>query len=453
MTVERLIWISAGVLAAVVGAFIALGASGAGIVVLALFGLLVYWALGWWMRRPVDTDWLPTWVVVGFIAKLGGTVARYVVLHVIYSGGGDSARYYEVGRDLATIWTSGSIPRLTGNGGFGTQITEWLTGAMFAVFTPDRLGGFVIFATIAYVGQLGLYAAFRRWAPARALKLYAFGVLFLPTYAFWPSSIGKDALILAGLGIAAYCAARALEAYEFRWLAALATSLGLVAVIRIHIAVLFVAALLATALIAKMPDWLPSSAYLRRIAVLATLAAATVFAASLVPGIFGIDISSVDDVDAFAQEIVRRTSERGTVASGDPVTGIEDVPGAIALVLFRPYAFEASELQHLMAAAETTVILGLTIWLAPRVIRNWRAWRPNAYVVFCTVYTLGFSVAFSTVRNLGIIARQRGQVLAFFLVILLALAFHERAAGAPEGVAAEEADGRQPDSLPVRISA
>jgi hypothetical protein len=39
---------------------------------------------------------------------------------------------------------------------------------------------------------------------------------------------------------------------------------------------------------------------------------------------------------------------------------------------------------------------------------------------------VAYSVAFSIVRNLGIIARQRGQVLAFFLAFLIGLGWEQK---------------------------
>jgi hypothetical protein len=107
------------------------------------------------------------------------------------------------------------------------------------------------------------------------------------------------------------------------------------------------------------------------------------------------------------------------------VQSIVDVPGALVLVLFRPFVFEATELQHLMAAAETTFVLLVFIWKLPAMVGNWRQWRTNAYLVFCTLYTVSFAVVFSVVRNLGIISRQRGQVLAFFLALVVGLGWNE----------------------------
>ncbi len=185
-------------------------------------------------------------------------------------------------------------------------------------------------------------------------------------------------------------------------------------------------------LLAKLPENVHPIANLRRLIFVGVGVAAAAAVFTLFPDIFGVEITGEDSLDAFTSDVVRRTSESGTVAEGGAVTGPAGIPKAIALVLFRPYAFEATEFQHYFAAAETTIFLGLFIWKVPAMLRNWRSWRSNGYVVFSTFYILGFSIAFSVVRNLGIIARQRGQVLAFFLCIVIALGWEERRKTQPE---------------------
>jgi hypothetical protein len=278
---------------------------------------------------------------------------------------------------------------------------------------------------ISYLGQLGFYAAFRRWAQPHQLKPYAFLVLFLPTYAFWPSSIGKDALVVLFLGVGAYFISRLLEGFEFRWVIPVAACLGALGLIRIHIAALGAIALVATVIVSKLRIGAGLSAKTRKFLTFAGAAAAVFLAVSLIPDIVGLELSDPDDIVPFTTEIARRTSEDGTIASGNPVRSLVDIPAAVVLVLFRPFVFEASEIQHLLAAAETTLILLLSIWKLPAMIRNWGQWRRNGYLVFCTFYTLAFAIAFSVVRNLGIIARQRGQVLAFFLALVIGLGWNE----------------------------
>jgi hypothetical protein len=419
------------------GLLVAFGASGAAIVLVIGIGALLISALGRTMRREVDEKWLATWIIVGFAAKIAGTFARYYMVMVLY-GAGDSLRYYAAAVDLARIWRSGSIPPLTGDGSLGTQVVEAATGGLFAIATPSLLGGFVIFAMISYLGQLGLYAAFRRWAKPHQLKPYAFLVLFLPTYAFWPSSIGKDALVILCLGLAAYCISRLLESFELRWVLPLGLSLVGLGFVRIHIAALMAMALVGAVIVSKLRIGAGFLARGRKFITFAGAAAAVILAVTLIPEIVGLELGETGDIVPFTDEIARRTSEDGTVAAGDPVRSVVDVPGAVVLVLFRPFLFEATEVQHLFAAAETTLILLLAVWKLPTMIRNWREWRRNAYLVFCTLYTVAFAIAFSVVRNLGIIARQRGQVLAFFLVVVIGLGWEEKKKAKRQRLEAEQ---------------
>lgn len=423
MRSESTIWIVTALLALVFGGLVGFGAEGTTVLFLAIAGGVLVVLIGSSMARPVDARWLPRWVAIGFIAKLGGTAARYYMVTTFY-GLGDSYRYYRTGIDLAAEWRLGSVPELTGQGSLGTQVVEAFTGGLFAVITPDMLGGFLMFSIVAYMGQLLLYAAFRRHAQPHQLKPYAVLILLLPTYAFWPSSIGKDALVLLTLGLAAYSVSRALVSFQTRWLLILAAALVGLGLIRIHIAGLVVGAFVLTALLAKVPSGGDGGVVLRRVLTLAAGVAAAAVVISVFPDLFGVDILSTQDRDGFTADVVRRTSS-GTAASGGAVTSILDVPGAVSHALFSPYAFEATELQHYFAALETTGLLLLSLWLLPRIVGNLGKWRSNPYVVFCTFYTLAFSVAFSVVRNLGIIARQRGQVLAFFLCFLIALGWPE----------------------------
>jgi hypothetical protein len=202
--------------------------------------------------------------------------------------------------------------------------------------------------------------------------------------------------------------------------------LGLLGLIRIHVAGLVVLGLTVAALIARLPNGIDPIARIRRLLFVGAGVAAAGLVLTIFPDVFGVDLTGDNALDAFTSDVVRRTSESGTVAGGGAVTGPADIPGAIALVLFRPFAFEASALQHYFAAAETTLVAGLTLWKLPTILRSWRNWRSNGYIVFCTVYVFGFAIAFSVVRNLGIIARQRGQVMAFFLCLLVGLGWEER---------------------------
>jgi len=425
MSESRVIWIVAVVSALLFGYMVAFGTSGAAVMFMALLATLMFAGVAFAMRTRDDAPWIFKWVVFGFMAKLAGTWARYYMVTEFY-GGGDSFRYYRSGTELAAVWRAGEIPGLLEVGSFATRLVEGITGALFALFTPDMLGGFLMFSIVAFFGQLMLYAAFRRWAKPHHLKPYAALIFLLPTYNFWPSSIGKDAIVLFLLGGGAYFTSRVLGGYELKHMLGLGVFLYPLGLIRIHIVGLLLIGLLGASIISRFAKTSSAAAVFRRFAFIGVAIAAGAFVIATVPDILGVDLTGEDSVDSFTSDVVRRTSESGTIATGEPVSGIEDVTGALALVLFRPAIFEAEEIQHVFAALETTVIAGLTLWLSPGILRNLREWRRNPYAVFATVYTLAFAVAFSIVRNLGIIARQRGQVLAFYLALIIILGWQEK---------------------------
>ena len=426
MSKNVLPWLGASLVAVALGVPIAYSTSWGGFVLIAVLFMVTFGTIASAMRTEADHDWLLKWVALGLMAKIVGTLARHYMVAVLY-GGGDSFRYFRVGTEIADQFRIGRIPEFAEPGAaFGTRVLEFFTGGLLTVFGTDMLGGFLIFSMFAFAGQLMFYAAFRRWAEPRQLKPYAFFVLFLPTYAFWPSSIGKDAIVIFAVGGAAYFISRILETYEVRWLLGLAVFLTMLGLIRIHVAGLVVLGLIAAGVLARMRPEATAVARLRRLLVLGAFVAAGGLVLTLFPDVFGVEITGANSLDAFTSDVVRRTSEAGTVASGGAVSSPLDIPDAVALVLFRPFALEASELQHFFAAAETTLLLALTIWKLPAILGNWRAWRANAYIVFCTMYVLAYSVAFSVVRNLGIVARQRGQVLAFFLCVLIGLGWKIR---------------------------
>jgi len=216
--------------------------------------------------------------------------------------------------------------------------------------------------------------------------------------------------------------ARYLEGYELRWLTAMGLALAAIGSIRIHISALIIGSLFGTAIIAK-PRAGPGFGTRRLVAIVVILAIGLV-AVREFESRFGADLLNVEAVEAFSDQVVDRTTT-GNLIPGDPVSSPADIPEAMVLVLFRPFLWEAQEFQVALSALETTFLIGLVIWKSPAIFRNRKKWRSNPLVVFSTIYVLAFSTAFSVVRNMGIIARQRTQVLVFLIVILIALGWEE----------------------------
>ena len=111
------------------------------------------------------------------------------------------------------------------------------------VFTgPTRLGGFLVFSWMGFLGLWMLYRAFEIAVPGGNHRRYLLLVLFFPTMVYWPSSIGKDAWMLLCLGFAAYGIARLLTGRLIIGVIPAALGFWGAAVVRPHIALMLVLA-------------------------------------------------------------------------------------------------------------------------------------------------------------------------------------------------------------------
>ena len=104
--------------------------------------------------------------------------------------------------------------------------------------------GYAVFAWLSFWGLYFLYRAFQTAIPDGDHRRYALLVFFLPSLVFWPSSIGKEAWMLLGIGLTAFGAAKLLVG-SWGWVLPLAAGLGGTALVRPH-----VTAMLATAITA-----------------------------------------------------------------------------------------------------------------------------------------------------------------------------------------------------------
>jgi hypothetical protein len=286
------------------------------------------------------------------------------------------------------------------------------------------LGGFFIFASIAFFGQLLFYAAFRHSFPARHLKWYAGLIFFWPTMVYWPSSIGKEALMIFWIGLTAYGVARLLKGYHPGWVAVIAIGLAGGGIIRLHMSLLLAGALVIALLVGKAPA--VNGAKFRRFILLGTAAVGLAFVAVFTAADFGVDLTAVASAEAATDEVGNvltgvsdQTDKGGSAVEGSAVTSPLDLPEAILRVLFRPLPNEATTLQLLASSAEGTVLLAVFLFRLPRILRNLFRSRRTPYAIFAFVYTGGFIIAFSAILNLGILARQRSQVIPFFLALMV----------------------------------
>jgi hypothetical protein len=75
----------------------------------------------------------------------------------------------------------------------------------------------------------------------------------------------------------------------------------------------------------------------------------------------------------------------------------------------------------MVSAAESTALLLVLLWRLPKIIRNLPKVRRDPYVLMSLIMTFGFVVMFSPFLNLGLMARERSQILPFLAVVVIQL--------------------------------
>ncbi len=116
----------------------------------------------------------------------------------------------------------------------GTPFVDQFTGLLYAVIGPTRPGGFLVFSWIAFWGLFLFHRAALIGFPEADQRRYALLVFFLPSLLFWPSSIGKEALMLFGLGDQRLRRGPTARAPAWWW-ASLGIGLGFTYLVRPHV--------------------------------------------------------------------------------------------------------------------------------------------------------------------------------------------------------------------------
>ena len=384
-------------------------------IVIALIGLGALGStwLGARLATDVDRGWLTVLLPLAFIARMVGAAVRYFVVAEVY-GIGDAFAYHRVGLEIAPIWRSLQVPEVTG-GSFGTQVTGQITGLLYAIVEPPMIGGFMMFATLSFIGLVCFYLAFRKTMPPWAPLPYFVLLFFLPTLTFWPSSVGKDALMILGLGLASLGVVWAFSGQFGRGALLAGTGGILLGLVRPHVLAILVGSIVLTVVFTRAGRLDVSRAarlFLMTIAVIVMIYVVPIAAARI-----GAD----EGLESFLADQERRTAQGGSAVVGEPATSPLEIPEAVTRVLFRPLLYEASTPGMVLSALESIVLLGLVVWKLPTMWANRGIVRSAPYLLLSLAFTAAFVISFSSIFNLGIIARQRAQVIPFLLVVLVGL--------------------------------
>jgi hypothetical protein len=373
------------------------------------------------LRRLARRETVPgmgTILVAALLTKLIGALLRFYVAYHVYSGVADANDYLSYGRALAPHYrhldfTAVSVGKLVGTGWIRT-----VTGSVFAVTGYTRLGGFLVFSWMGFLGTLLLWRAFRLAVPEGNSLRYALLLFFLPTLVYWPSSVGKDAWAQLSLGLCAYGVA-ALLTRRARGFVPLALGIVATMLVRPHIALLVVVGI-GCALTVRRPFRKSPLVPVARIATLLVFVVAGTLILSQAKSFLGVQTITSDTVSSTLSSVSSTTGEGGSSFTPVQVRTPLDLPYATLTVLFRPFPFEAHNAQMLLASTEGVFLLGLCAvsWRRIRQAFRWRYLRDTPYVAYCLGFLLVFIIAFSAFSNFGILARERSQVVPMLLVLV-----------------------------------
>ena len=357
-------------------------------------------------------------VMAGFSMKLVGSLLRMLMTSVFYSGIADANEYDLWGTFLAPSYRTLNFSYDVGPFS-GTGFLRTITGVLYAATGPSKPGAYMFFGWFAFIGALLLWRAFMRAVPEGDARRYAILVLFLPSMIYWPSALGKDAWSVFSLGLIAYGVARVMTKGAFLGFPIAAIGLLSAGLLRPHVALItFIGMVLAAGLGKSRSS--SARAPFARIVVFGLLFVLGTVLVAQTSEFFGVSGLNQETVNSTLQDAEGRTSkDAGSTFTPVSVTNNPaNFPLATATILYRPFPFEADNVQSFLSASEGIFLLWLT-WKSRRRLRNlWNQMRYSPYVAYSFGILLPFIYAFSAFSNFGILARQRVQVMPFFLVLL-----------------------------------
>lgn len=327
----------------------------------------------------------------------------------------DSVDYYRVGASLANSFRRLDFTVDTGRSIPGTGSVRYLAGLVEVFTLEDEFATFVVFSLLGFIGSILFVMACRTALPAVDVKRYALLLLFWPSLVYWPSSIGKESVILLGLGAVAYGAAKLLRGDLHGLLITAVGMLG-VALVRPHVALIAMTALVVAVVVGAPGRGTMSS--VARVALIAALLVGGSVASDEVEALSDIDGLNPTGLAAALDLVNTRSSQGGSHFEAARIDDITEYPWGFVTVLFRPFPHEASSVAMLVTSIEALVLAALVVGAIPRLAAAARTIRSEAYVAYAVAFTVVFVYLFSALGNFGILARQRAMTIPLVLLVV-----------------------------------
>jgi Uncharacterised nucleotidyltransferase len=397
-----------------------LGTNSLGVALVPLAGLLLAGAAARRIARlRPDEAWVGRWLVLAVVVKVGASWFRYHTAVNAYGGVADAFGYDEYGRGFAHAWLDGtSAPELDNLRQL--NFMRWFTGVVYYLFGIDMVGGFLVFGLLAVVGSYFWYRATVDAVPRVDRRLYLALVLFAPSVMFWPSSIGKEALMQLGIGTTALATAHLLRHRLARATVAGFAGGWLLWVVRPHLlALVTLAAGCAYAAGRVRGAGGAMRSLMARPVALLSVVLVMAFTLSQATKFLGMEDLSLSSIEEELDENTERTSIGGSEYEheGNSLNPLRLPEGAVT-VLLRPFPWETDSQLQLLASLESAVLAGIIVArlgsLRAALIRA----RSTPFLLYCWILVILYAATFSSIANLGLLVRQRSLVLPALYVLV-----------------------------------
>ena len=296
--------------------------------------------------------------------------------------------------------------------GTGTQFVIWLMGLLRQLFdSPGRpaadLDYFLLFGIFGYVGLMVLLKSLVEAAGDRYRSLVPLILIMccLPGLNYWSASIGKDGLVFLGICLVVFASS------DFRgrtsWLL---LGMGIITVIRPHIAVLLLASYLFQLLITqKLRLWIRITG-----TILGAIAMYAVWQQLL--SLLNItDLNTTVTRDMLSNLLINNVNSSSAVDMQN-----EPLPLRMLTYLFRPLFWDGRGLTGFVASCENVILVGLFIIPIWGLLGKFGRLVTDPGIAFNLVFfCLATLLLASATSNIGIADRQKTMVLpSGFLVVV-----------------------------------
>jgi len=366
-------------------------------------------------------------VYAALALRVVGSAARYYVLFAVYGGSGDARGYYSGGLQFAEqVWNFNFAPLFSPDNWasgrwWGTQFVYFPSTLVQTILGPSMPGGFLVFSLFAFAGLCGFVLAFQRSYPDVPVTRYARWVWLFPALWFWPSSIGKEAIVLLGLGMlmAGYVGRNGMVSW-------VPLVVGGFLVFGIRPQVAAVAAV--SIMIAHWLSLVSERWTLRNTMQAVALGGVGILTLYYSTSMLGFESFDMEGVQTFVENDGARELQGGSAIEAVDV-GILGIPFALINILLRPFIWESTSLLILVSCFEIMALWFIVYKRRKTFFNALRFWRHDRLLRVAVPFILIYSISLGMIlANIGILARQRIFIFPFIFILLEAIPRRSRAA-------------------------